>query len=347
MSDIKKKSVLLIGGGGVGAIAALNLELGGLATVTVVLRSNFNAVNDKGYQIDSCDHGVVKNWKPSHVLNSVPNITTERLPPYDYIILTTKNCPDVPPSVASLVGPALPASNTHTVLVLIQNGLNIEKPFLASHPNTLVLSGVSLIGSAEPEHGVVVQEDKDRLLIGAFENPNISDEVKKTKAEEFVHIYGAGGKTDVKHSQNVEYDRWRKLVYNACLNPICAITGLDTGRIRLADGGVEGLVRPAMREIVEAAKKKGVDLGGDEVVDWMIEVDALELYLQPSMLMDVNKGNFIEFENLLGEPLREGQAIGVPMPTVQVLYQLAKAIQWRTKEKRGLVDIPKKKKAGE
>ena len=61
-----KKTVLLIGGGGVGTIAALNLDIGGLAEVTIVLRSNFNAVNEKGFQIESCDHGVIKNWKPSH-----------------------------------------------------------------------------------------------------------------------------------------------------------------------------------------------------------------------------------------------------------------------------------------
>jgi ketopantoate reductase len=66
MADTKKKSVLVIGGGAVGAIGALNLEVGGLAEVTVVLRSNFNAVNKNGYQIDSCDHGVIKSFKPSH-----------------------------------------------------------------------------------------------------------------------------------------------------------------------------------------------------------------------------------------------------------------------------------------
>jgi hypothetical protein len=31
------------------------------------------------------------------------------------------------------------------------------------------------------------------------------------------------------------------------------------------------------------------------------------------------------------------------MSTLEVLYQLARAIQWRTKEERGLVEIPKKK----
>lgn len=61
----RKNSVLVIGGGAVGAIAALNLEAGGLASVTLVLRSNFDAVNTNGYHIESCDHGTLTGWKPT------------------------------------------------------------------------------------------------------------------------------------------------------------------------------------------------------------------------------------------------------------------------------------------
>jgi ketopantoate reductase len=64
MAD-SKKTVLIVGGGAVGAIAAVNLEVGGLAEVTVVLRSNYNVVKDKGYTIESCDHGNLSGWRPS------------------------------------------------------------------------------------------------------------------------------------------------------------------------------------------------------------------------------------------------------------------------------------------
>jgi ketopantoate reductase len=78
-------------------------------------------------------------------------------------------------------------------------------------------------------------------------------------------------------------------VYNACLNPICAIAGLDTGRIRLVPGAVENLVKPAMREIVLAAKIcAGVELG-DGVVQTMVDMDPLESYLKPSMQQDLDK----------------------------------------------------------
>ncbi|KAF2822821.1 2-dehydropantoate 2-reductase [Ophiobolus disseminans] len=343
MTNAHKKTVLVIGGGAVGAVAVLNLQVGGLADVTIVLRSNFSAVNATGYDFESGDHGSVTGFKPSVIRNTIPDIIKESIPSYDYILLSTKNIPDVPPTVIDLVSPALPSENTHTTLVLLQNGLNIEKPFLNSHPTTPVLSGVSLIGSAELTPGQIVQDEPDKLFIGAFSNPNLSEPATQDRAREFVAMYSAAGKTQCVYSPNVLHDRWKKLVYNACLNPICAITGLDTGRIRLADEAIEGLVKPAMREIVAAAKAAaGVDLD-DGIVQWTVDMDPLESYLKPSMQQDLEKGNFIEFENLLGEPLREGRKVGVFMPTLQVLYQLAKAVQWRNMERKGMVDIPKKK----
>jgi ketopantoate reductase len=60
-----KSNVLLIGGGAVGAIAALNIEAGGLGTVCVVLRSNYKVVREFGYTINSIDHGHLSSWTPS------------------------------------------------------------------------------------------------------------------------------------------------------------------------------------------------------------------------------------------------------------------------------------------
>jgi ketopantoate reductase len=57
--------VLLIGSGGVGTIAALNIESGGKGRVTAVVRSNYDVVHQKGFQIESCDHGVLKDWRPA------------------------------------------------------------------------------------------------------------------------------------------------------------------------------------------------------------------------------------------------------------------------------------------
>lgn len=60
-----KANVLLVGSGGVGTMAAYALEKGGKASVTAVLRSNYKAVADKGFDINSIQHGTIKGWRPS------------------------------------------------------------------------------------------------------------------------------------------------------------------------------------------------------------------------------------------------------------------------------------------
>ncbi|XTI86055.1 hypothetical protein V2W45_1232152 [Cenococcum geophilum] len=291
------ENVLIIGSGAVGAIAALNLEVGGLATITVVQRSNFAAVN------------------------SPPTLRRHRAHHQKH----TQH-PAIPP----LPPPPRPHPS-HTTLLLPQNGLNIDRPFRAAFLFTPPPSSVSLTGSAKPAPGTIVQDDADRLPIGAFRNPALPASREDAVAREFVALCAAGGKTVRAFSRDVAAGRWRRLVCSACLGPICAVTGLDTGGVRLAAGCVEGLVRLAMEEIVAVAgRKKGVWLG-EGVVERTIGVDPLEIYLCPGMLADVRK-----------VAIARGQD-AVPMPTLEVLYNLCKAIQWRTKEAKGIVSVPPKR----
>ena len=217
------------------------------------------------------------------VVNNVPSVSEKK---FDYIVCTTKNVPDCPPTLAELIGPAVVPG--HTVIVLIQNGLNIEQPMFEAFPDNVVLSGVSLIGSHEISHGIIEHDDNDRVFIGPFHNPRLSAEKEESIAKEFIKLYAAAGKCVCEFADDVPFSRWRKLIYNACLNSICALTGLDTGRIRLAEDSVQTLVKPAMEEIRAAAKASGINLPED-VCDAMINMDPLTMYLPPSMLGDIRK----------------------------------------------------------
>ncbi|PIG85795.1 hypothetical protein AARAC_011292, partial [Aspergillus arachidicola] len=186
--------------------------------------------------------------------NRIPDPTSES-PKYDYIVCTTKVITDCPPSTADLIKPVVTPG--HTVIVLIQNGLNIEAPYFSAFPGNIVLSGISMIDSHEVAPGVIEHGSADDLVIGAFRNPNLDIAAEAAAAERFVGLYSAAGKTKCALGLDVGYSRWRKLIFNACLNSICALTGLDTGRIRLAGDAVEMLVRPAMEEIRAAAGSVG------------------------------------------------------------------------------------------
>ena len=139
-------NVLLLGGGSVGAIAAWNLEANKQAAVTVVCRSNFPVLSRNGYRIESCDHGTIQGYKPTGVLDKVPDDEIgygSRI--WDYVVCATKNVADVPPGVHELIRPAVMPGRT--VVVLVQNGLNIEKHLFATFSQNVILSGVSLIGA--------------------------------------------------------------------------------------------------------------------------------------------------------------------------------------------------------
>lgn len=186
-----------------------------------------------------------------------------------------------------MLAPAITAG--HTTIVLVQNGLNIEKPIFERFPQNIVLSGVSMIGSIETSHGVIRHLDPDELLVGAFHNPNLNIDAQHAAAKDFIQVYAAGGKTQCEFVPDVPFSRWRKLVYNACLNSTCAITGLDTGRLRIAGAPIKRLVRPAMEEIRLAANASGVSLPDDVAEKMMSILEPITDYFAPSMLVDVRK----------------------------------------------------------
>ncbi|KAK2047645.1 6-phosphogluconate dehydrogenase C-terminal domain-like protein [Colletotrichum somersetense] len=330
-----KRRVLLVGGGGIGAIAALNLERGGAAEVTAVLRSNFDVVSRKGFSITSCDHGTLESWRPSQVSNAVPAVSgPSSAGRYDYAVCCTKNIPDASPSLPDIIAPAV--SPGHTIIVLIQNGLNIQRPFFSRFPSNIVLSGVSRIDAHEVSLGVVEQKQHDLLHIGVFQNPSLDEEQQHEAARQFVEIYGAAGAATCLHRPDVDFDRWNKLVYNASFNPICALTGLNASELQMTGRTMGSMVIPAMREVLAVAAAAGHDISED-VIEKTIGLNPVEDNIKPSMQIDFEKGNLIEHENILGEVVREAQEHGVTAPILGVLYEICCAHQWRFKKAKGLI----------
>ena len=101
----------------------------------------------------------------------------------------------------------------------------------SSLTKNVVLSGISMMGSREIQPGVVQHIGHDSSLIGVFPGQNIEEEVGVKAALKFCNVYSAAGNATCAFDSDVPRGRWRKLVYNACFNPICAITGLDTGSL--------------------------------------------------------------------------------------------------------------------
>ncbi|EAW17107.1 ketopantoate reductase family protein [Aspergillus fischeri NRRL 181] len=283
-----------------------------------------------GFEVISCEHGHLQGWRPTAISNAVPHVApSEESRFFDYVVCTTKNIPDVGPSVCEIIAPAVTPGLT--VIVLLQNGLNIEKPFLSRFPHNVILSGVSQIDAHEIAPGVIEQKGNDHLCISAFRKNQVSEDIQQKATEEFLSIYGAGRRTTIRYEPDWEQKRWRKLVYNATLNPICALTRVNTGDLQICGGALDHLVVPAMQEVVKIARAVGVDLPKD-VIETAVRMYPVENKICPSMQKDMQKGNLVEHENLIGEVIREGQRRGIPAPILSVLYELCSAVQWRTRK---------------
>lgn len=329
-----KPNVLLIGAGGVGTIVAYGIDCLDKSNLSIVVRRDYEKVKDAGYNIQSVDYGSVDSWKPQKIYPTVDAAAASGVV-YDYVIVTTKNLPDVF-KVEELVEPVV--TPQITTIVLMQNGFDLGRPFFAKYPMNVVISGVSHIGSHN-SGGVVHQTQKDKSLVSYFENPNLSKELQEEKTKQFISIY-SNGKNNCTYFPDAKWYRYRKLVYNATLNTVCALTGVDTGRLEFS-GGLESVSIPAMREVVEVAKADGVELPND-VINLVVHSDDGD-WFEPSMLVDVKKGNALELEVILGNLLQVARELGVETPVLSLVYNLLKVVQFRLKEQQGLIVLPEKR----
>ncbi|EKD21266.1 uncharacterized protein L3040_000694 [Drepanopeziza brunnea f. sp. 'multigermtubi'] len=339
----KEFNICLVGSGGVGTIAAVVLEKSNKARVTVVLRGSYELVNEKGFDIESVDHGSLKGWKPSRVVPSIEEATfgarpanTNPLPTgaatpmesarerYDFLVLCTKQLPDqysLSEMVTPLITPGL------TAIVLIQNGIFIHMPFVKAFPANVTMSAVSMIGSFTEGANKVRQIGPDRLHIGAHYHPGISDEVSAERTKTFIELYSQGGAASCTLAPDMMLARWTKLLWNAPFNGLCALMEMTLGEVQRS-GARERLVEPIMREIVAIAKADGTELTEDLVQEMLWRSPETSTY-RPSMLLDRENGRPMEIEVILGDAVRRGKELGVAAKVLESVYDLLCLVRWR------------------
>jgi 2-dehydropantoate 2-reductase len=121
--------------------------------------------------------------------------------------------------------------------------------------------------------------------------------------------------------------QWSKLIFNATVNTVAALTGLphDGHFAALAEPGDLGfLVRDLMDEGKAVAAAAGVLLGEDP---WEMNVLATQRGSAhyPSMLEDVEAHRRTEIDTITGALVREAHRLGVAVPLHETMERLIKA----------------------
>ncbi len=295
--------ILIVGAGAIGGL------YGGLlaradADVAVVCRSDYDVVKRQGYRIQSGELGCWE-FRPSQILRYAGEYQGQA----DYVILCSKVTADV--DRVELIRDAV---SENTVIVFIQNGVDIEQELGQAFPDNELISGLAFVCCNRMAPGVIKHLAYGKLMLGNFPRG------LQPKTLHLQDLFSRAG-IECVVSEDIVAGRWQKCVWNAAFNPLSVLSGgLATQAILQSQ---EAFVRQIMREVCGIAEVCGHPLPDD-----VIEANIRNTYAMPpyktSMLLDFERHHPMETEVILGNAVRAGLREGVACPNLQALYALMK-----------------------
>ncbi|QSH41954.1 2-dehydropantoate 2-reductase [Lentisphaerota bacterium ZTH] len=299
--------VLVFGAGGVGAYFGGRLAQAGME-VSVICRSDFEHVRDKGFEIESGAGNML--FRPAGVY--------EKCTAYpgtpDYLIVTSKVLPDfdVAAHIAPAVGPG-------TVIVLLQNGIDIEKDIARAFPDNEIASGIAYIGVYRLGEGRIKHQAAGRLKLGNYPGGFISPQVQYL-VDKFVEA-----RVDCEAVNDIELFRWIKLVWNTPYNPVSVLSGGVDTQVISKTPELEKICENLMREICQAAAAYGKELP-DDIVERNLEYTRNFPAYKTSMLLDYENKRPMEVEAIVGNVMRLAQRKGLCLPYLETTYALLRSV---------------------
>ncbi len=118
---------------------------------------------------------------------------------------------------------------------------------------------------------------------------------------------------------------WRKGVLNACMNPVCAVTGLTMNRA-MNDPIVFQIVNALVKECIQVARANEINLGWDfypHAIEYMSKAGDHK----PSMLMDIEAGRRTEIDFINGKFVEYGRRVGLDTPYNKTMSALVKGLE--------------------
>ena len=204
-------------------------------------------------------------------------------------------------------------------IMTVQNGLGAEEAFSARGSWRLVSAVTFMSGTRRSDTDVEYILDTETWL-GPYEGTPY--DLVLEVAELLVR-----SELKARAFRDLRPAQWSKLIFNATVNSVAALTGLPhdphfAARERLEDLG--HLVHELIAEGKRVAEAAGVELHEDP---WEMNVLATRRGSRhyPSMLEDVEAQRPTEIDRITGALVREAGRVGVPVPLHTALYRLVKA----------------------
>ncbi|KAF4636832.1 hypothetical protein G7Y89_g1240 [Cudoniella acicularis] len=288
------------------------------SNIVTVCRSNFEFVSQNGFTINSSLWGEGQRVQPVVVRSVDEAAAVDPESHFDYVLVCSKALPTVP-STAELIKPAV---SPKTTIVLVQNGIAIEEPYSKLFPDNPLLSTVVYLPATQISPGVIQHKEIELLHIGSYPATSNTE-----SASRFANLLKETGASTQVH-EDIQFERWSKLLVNAAWNPICALSRSRDVQVLKSSPEAKDFVRGVMLEIAAAANACGYSGIDTALIDFQLARSTVRELpgVQPSMLADALAGRIMEVEAIVGNVFRLAREHGVETPMLRTIYVLATAL---------------------
>jgi len=293
--------VLVVGTGAIGGLYGGKLSQGG-AHVSVVARSDYDAVLRSGYEIESVWGDF--QFMPERVFQSLAACKGQD---FDLIVVATKALPE-----HHLWSDLKSVFSNPSAILILQNGIFVESAYCEAFPDVEILSGLAFVCAYKKGPAHVQHVDYGRLTLGHFSGP------KSAILTQLLEIFEAA-EVPTQGVEAIQKYRWIKLIWNAAFNPLSVRQGGMTTQAILADSILENRCRLIMNEVLLLAHEDGYELASDLVEKNIRDTRLMKPY-KTSMLLDFERGHPLEIEAILGNAIRFAALKNVPVPNIKELY---------------------------
>jgi 2-dehydropantoate 2-reductase len=296
--------ICVVGAGAIGGLFAAHLAT--VADVLVLTRrdDHARALNEEGLKVSG---------RHDFTARVTAAADPRDLPDFDLAILATKTT-GLEPAAESLGG-RFPGATIMTV----QNGLGAEE-VVRRHGDWQLVSAVTFMSGTKHSDTHVEYILDTPTWLGPYGDTSLE------RVQEIAQlIVDSGLKAEA--LPDLRPAQWSKLIFNATVNGVSALTGLPHDAHFAAErdeGDLGHLVHALVEEGKRVAEAAGVELHDDP---WEMNVLATKRGSAhyPSMLEDVEARRPTEVELINGALVREAGRHGIEAPLHTALYRLVKA----------------------
>jgi len=303
MPASQMKRVCIVGCGAIGSLYAAHLARVAEVWIFVRREDHARALNRDGLRVSG-----------THEFHVALKATTQpdQIPDCELGIVATK-ATQVEKSIS-----AIGNRFNQGAVISAQNGLGSEE-IIASHTRGQVIRGTTFMSGTKHSDTHVQFELDTATWIGPFEPRHTAYALVKEAAD----LINAGG-LKAEALQDARPAQWSKLIFNASVNGVSALTGLPHSP-HFADESKFSSLGHLLHELIAEGKAVAAAVGIKLHEDpWEMNKIGAVTNHPPSMLYDIRHQLPTEVDFLSGAIAREAGRVGISAPLHTAVYRLVK-----------------------